>query len=193
MMKKMNNQSFTTGLAAEQEFVQLARKKKMNVRLATKRENIEDHIDVHLNDFISVDIKSLKRTYRGGIQQDEWHPIEFIAVTYPATNISNINGEILNPLHPDFSIGSKRKGWLYGKAQYIVFELLYTYLFVKRLQLIDLCCEKINFQKYVNHSNDAKYVMYTRKNRGDLISFVNKQDLCSIATTKWYKRINLES
>jgi hypothetical protein len=193
-MIKQDN-SYVMGVSAEQEFIRLARRKNYEVKIATKNQNIKEHIDVYITNekTYAIDVKSQKRTQRLGNIQEIWHPIEFIAVTYPLSNVSQINKKIFNPILPDFSIGSGRPGWLYGNATHIAFELQYVFLFVERINLIRLCSEKINFQKFAEKSHQAQYILFTRKDRGDLISFVHKNDLLSISTEKWYKPIVLDN
>ena len=188
------NESFELGNASEKLFFEMARRRKYAIRKSNKQQNIYDHIDVFIernNVKKSIDIKSQKRETRHSTIQDDWHVLEFIAVTYPITNEVQLKNAFFNPLSPDFTIGSNRKGWLYGKCTHIAFELNYSFVLVKRETLLKLSSELIDFTKYVSHSKDAKYCVFSRKNRGDLISYIHKNDFFDIADEIWIKPIIL--
>jgi len=187
--------SFIEGDKTEQLFAYIAGKRGWNVVPATKYENIHHHIDYFLkkdSHTISVDVKSLKRESRHLSQQEDWHVIEFVAVTYPMSNIVNFSKTPFNPQHPDFSLGSGRKGWIYGDAEFIVFEFIRSFVFVNRNELLNYCTTAITFSPLTNSAQQAKYRAYSRSNRGDLMSYVNKKDLCHLSSEKWHKPIVLK-
>ena len=182
----------TQGMAAEDTFIKMAKRRDYSTTLATKNQNIREHTDVYItknNVSMAIDIKSAKRENRRGQIQDEWHVLEFIAVTYPKSNYITIQKTLFDPLLPDFSIGSGRHGWLYGKATHIAFELQYVFLIVPRINLMQYSAEKIIFSKFAQFPQQAKYCVYSREGRGDLISYVHKKDLYHLSSEKWYKPI----
>lgn len=196
MMKMINkNESFERGNQTENLFVHIAKQKNYKIQYASKDENINKHIDVYVLDSsrkYAVDIKAQKREKRNLIIQDEWHVIEFIAVHSSVANNKNIEDDsIFNPNNPDFSIGSNRPGWVFGKADIIAFECNHVFLLVDRLALLNKTKTLIDFSKKVKNSVDAKYCVFTRKNRGDLISYIHKKDLEQIVFEKWFKPIDL--
>jgi hypothetical protein len=187
--------SFTEGQNTEQLFAHMASKRGWNVIPATKNENIHHHIDYFLkkdNHTISVDVKSQKRESRRLLQQEDWHVIEFVGVTYPMSNLVNFSKTSFNPQSPDFSLGSGRKGWIYGDAEFIVFELIRSFIFVNRNELLAYCSTAITFSPLTTTAQQAKYRAYSRANRGDLLSYVNKKDLCHLSSEKWHKPIVLQ-
>jgi hypothetical protein len=182
------------GMVAEDTFLKMAKKREYSITIATKNQNIREHTDVYIsknNVLMAIDIKSAKRENRLGQIQDEWHVLEFIAVTYPKSNYITLNKTLFDPLVPDFSIGSGRNGWLYGKATHIAFELQYVFLIVPRINLIHFSSENIEFSKFVQYPQQAKYCVYSRDGRGDLISYIHKKDLYHLSTEKWHKPILL--
>jgi len=184
-MTQKNNQ----GIQVEHDFCRLAKQKGYKVTSASRDENINRHIDFYLEKSgkkVSVDVKSMKRLQRSQSIQDDWHTIEFIAVS-PASVITKYNDKPFNPLSPNFSLGSGRAGWVYSEATYIVFELKHSYVFVTPNNLFEFCIQHVNFHKTALSSAEAKYVVYSRPNRGDLFTFIHKKDLCHMAEATWHK------
>lgn len=190
MIMMINHASHNHGIRTEHDFFALAQTYGYKVTPATREENINQHIDYYLEiheSIISVDVKSMKRLYRSGKIQDDWHAVEFMAVTHPSTMQIQYNAKSFNPIHPDFTSGSGRSGWVYSKATYIVFELQTEFLFVTPDVLFEFCIQKVNFHKHAASSAQAKYIVYSRPNRGDLFTFVHKNDLRHIASAIWRK------
>jgi hypothetical protein len=124
-----------------------------NSRWSTEQEDMFDHIDVYVED-MSVDVKGLKKTNRDDETVDpDIHWIEF----------QNVNGD---------------KGWLYGKATHIAFELLDSYLIIDRNVLYEFCKEKIVDRKIKN--TKGLYTLYRRKGRQDVLSIVLTEDLLKL-------------
>lgn len=195
MVKMMTNlKSHNQGLITEHTFCVLAKKYGYDVVPASRDENINKHIDYYLTileSTISVDVKSMKRLYRSGKIQDDWHAVEFMAVAHPSTMHIQYTAKSFNPIHPDFTSGSGRSGWVYSKATYVVFELQTEFLFVTPDVLFEFCIQKVNFHKHAASSAEAKYIVYSRPNRGDLFTFVHKNDLRHIASAIWHKSDNV--
>ena len=70
-------------------------------------------------------------------------------------------------------------GWIYGKANFIAFELNNSWLIVKRQKLIELIDKKV-VDKTISKSKDF-YTYYQRWGRNDIIVKVKTSDLREIA------------
>ena len=140
-----------SGLGAEQIFDQIAESKNLEVKNASRRENIHKHIDKYVTQESktwSVDIKARKKTSRSDSDaQDEWIWIEF----------QNVRGNL---------------GWLYGEADNIAFETQDSFVIVDRKSLIDYVENAVDMAKPVRKSYLAKYKTYQRAGRNDLLTMV---------------------
>lgn len=78
------------------------------------------------------------------------------------------------------------KGWISGKADYIVFERICTWLIANRLELLHLVNKKV---KDLNFMVGKKpYHIYSRSGRSDKITLVPFKDIKSLPlTTEPYK------
>lgn len=78
-------------------------------------------------------------------------------------------------------------GWLYGSADFVVFESTLHYIFIPRKKLIDFVHSKVNFsQSIVANSWEAKYKIFQRENNFDEITQINLSDLIDLPdTTTW--------
>lgn len=168
------------GNQAEELFCQTAQSRGWNVRSCSARQNMNDHIDFFIQNTkktYGIDVKAQKRQQRNMNQQTEWIPIEFVGVVHPATKIVHFSHKVFDPENPCFSLGSGRPGWIYGKADFIAFHMGDTFWMTPRLKLLELCLTTINFCVRAKNSVSAKYVVYSRMGRGDLISYVHKEDV----------------
>lgn len=124
----MNYQkSIDEGLSVEQEFANTLHKRKLFTRPATTEEQFQ-HIDIFwMKDGkqYSADIKSMKRRTRGGEFDPSIIWIEF----------SNVQG---------------KPGWVYGKAQMIVFEQLTQYLIMDRWDVLNCAMEHIDMDLFAD-------------------------------------------
>mgnify|MGYP006144411289 CR=1 FL=1 len=72
-------------------------------------------------------------------------------------------------------------GWLYGDADFVVFELLNQYLFINRKSLIDHVHSSIdNSLPLVQNAWEAKYKLYQRQGKLDQITQVKLSSLMSL-------------
>lgn len=131
------------------------------------KEDVFDHFDYHLysdsGKSYKVEIKARKRIKRSDANtQDACIWIEF----------KNVVG---------------KDGWLYGKADYIVFECEDEFIFVNRLKLVTLAEKLVNFKEQAKSSSAALYKVYTRFGRKDLVSMIKLSDLNPIIKTRWKK------
>ena len=113
-------------------------------KASSENETKFDHIDrvVQLNKSkeFSVDVKALKSTKRGGAKDVSRIWVEFKGI-------------------------SGHDGWLYGKANYIAFEVAdYDFVLVSRKRLLKFCVDKVKRGEddIVNQSDKALYVGYRR-------------------------------
>ena len=124
-----------------------------NAEWSTETEDIFQHIDVRVGE-MTIDVKGLKKVnMKDSNVNPEIHWIEF----------QNVIGN---------------KGWIYGAASHIAFELIDTYLLIERDLLYEFCKEKIVDRKI----KDTKglYTLYRRKGRQDVISLVLTEDLLKL-------------
>jgi len=148
--KKMGND-------AEKQFVSAAKSKGYEVSKSSRQQDMADHFDYILKNkkgkTRTFEVKALKRINRTDESPNhEWVWIE----------IKNVRGE---------------KGWIKGKADFITFEQEFSFLTVKREELLDLCRTLIDTKKSVGTANKAEYCLYSRKGRKDIISRIKVQDI----------------
>lgn len=144
--------SRTTGRVAEVRFLRAARKKGLVVQKSSKEEDIHQHIDYW------VALKSGKKwgiDVKGNNLPDQiW--CEFV----------NVNGD---------------KGWMYGGASYIAFDMPEEggFSIVSREELAFFCEQHVK-NEMVTQTNEAYLKKYTRKDRKDVITMVRLHDLKSL-------------
>lgn len=142
---------YDIGSEAHNKFKQLAKRKGFKVDDSSKEQDIFEHIDLFLtkeDKTYSFDIKAMKKINRyDSSSQDKMIYVEF----------KNVRGNA---------------GWLYGKAQFIVFETTSTFEIVHRESLAKYCEQVVNKKQRVARANEALYKVYTRDGRKDLISLI---------------------
>ena len=145
----------TAGLKAEISFTDVAKKKGYQVVHANKDANIYKHVDLYLTQHehvTSVDVKARKKlSRRDNDYNDDLTWIEF----------KNVKGN---------------DGWLYGKADKIVFEREKDFVLINRHMLQDFCEQKVS-DVFVDTSREALYKKYQRPNRRDVIILVKLDDV----------------
>jgi hypothetical protein len=160
------NKSFFHGAMSESAFWRLATEKGFVVAGSTTNQDISQHIDQILTDGVnnySVDIKAIKRMSRKDADfQDEWVWVELKGV--------------------------RGKGWLFGgKADLIAFERHSDYVLIKREKLMELVDQLVDREQKVDSAADAKYKVYTRKGRTDLISMIEMDHIIEHCWNIWVK------
>lgn len=111
-----------------------------------------------------VELKSMKRMSRSGEIQDIWAWIE---------------------LH---GVRAWDKGWLINsKADLICFERKDRFEFYKRLELLGRVLELIDLTSWVTSAKEAKYKLYSRKTRPDILTMVEFEKLEDIIYFMWKK------
>lgn len=124
-----------------------------NPRKATMDDQMK-HIDWHTL-IGTIDVKAMKRVNRGGDLQTEFMWIEF-------RNRAGTNG------------------WIFGKQDWIAFEMLDGFLLARTKDLRDLANELCNTDVFVQRACDALYKAYQRKGNSDIISMIKFSDLDKI-------------
>ena len=114
-----------------------------------------------------IDVKSMKKISRTDLEpQDEWVWLE-------------VHG-----------VGEKNEGWLYGgKADFIVFETKSSFVFILRTDLIKVVEERVDRspESLVKKAGLARYKLYSRPNRHDLITLVEYSVLKPYIKETWNK------
>tara|TARA_R110002020_G_scaffold401255_3_gene611479 strand:+ start:630 stop:1124 length:495 start_codon:yes stop_codon:yes gene_type:complete len=157
----MNDISGKDGLSVEKKFEKWCIKRGNRVYEPPTQVNIEDHIDVIIynkkDERHTADIKSRKRISRSGDKQSAWTWVEF----------TNVMGKV---------------GWLYGKADYVIFEMDEGWLFVKLEKLKNLSEKLVDTETIVDTARAAKYKLYQRAGRKDRISLIEIDEIKKIGT-----------
>lgn len=143
----------------------MASAKGYKVEKASKQEDIKDHFDYRFlkNDkTIKVEVKAMKRISRSDEDgQDIWIWVEF----------KNVQGNL---------------GWLYGKADYVAFELQDYFLFVDREDLVKVSESVVDMSDVVKKPFQAKRKCYHRKNRPDeLVAMIHLTDIIDNSDVKY--------
>lgn len=185
-----NNPQRNQGDHTEKQFSLLASQYGWTATPSSDQENMKDHIDFHLSKkdrLHPVDVKGMKALSRANaVVQDDWHVVEFIAVGYPRHRTWTYRPPF-DPAFPDFTVGSGRPGWVYGKSDFIVFETKSHWLFIPPKELIAECIRIVDFNDIAPYAKHAQYKVYSRPERGDLITLVHKSDLRGLSAGAWNK------
>ena len=163
-----DGKSAEEGHAAEKTFCEIAESKGFITKEATKKENMLDHIDFFLegkDKTVTVDVKARKRTSRKDKKfNDDWIWIE----------IKNVQG---------------KNGWLYGKADFIVFEREKEFILCPRKTLINIVNAFVRFDlSMVDRAYQAKYRIYQRYKRRDQITQINIKEILKAKNTVIWKK-----
>lgn len=80
-------------------------------------------------------------------------------------------------------------GWLYGDADFIVFETLEDYLFIPRKKLVNLVHENVDFNSpIVQNLWEAKYKIYQRAGKFDQITQIKLKSLLEMDNNYIWKK-----
>jgi|ERR1035437_1605524 hypothetical protein len=136
-----------------------------NVSFSNKNADINEHWDFSSNG-VKYDVKGLKKVKRDDAETNEfYHYIE----------IKNVNGDL---------------GWLYGEAEFFLFETNKYWLVVDKKTLQDFIKNNIT-KTYVGNPDEALYCLYKRSGREDVITLITTIDLMVIATEIKNKKSNI--
>lgn len=134
---------------------------------ASREQDMNEHWDyrVFFGDISSkVELKAMKRMSRSGEVQDTWAWIE---------------------LH---GVRTWDKGWLINsKADYICFEREECFEFYHRLELLERVLNLVDLTNWVTSANKAKYCLYSRANRPDILTMVEFSKLQELIRFTWRK------
>jgi hypothetical protein len=132
-----------------------------DIKKSDRESDMFGHYDFIIADKVKVDVKGAKKINRyDQAPHHDTHYIEF----------RNVRGN---------------KGWVYGEADYIAFEYYDTFVFVKRVYIIELCKSKILDKSIKNYK--SIYGLYRREGREDLITLIPTKDLIDISTRILHK------
>ncbi len=162
------------GIAVENNFVQEAKHRDYNIWIASEEQNIREHIDLVLQKYgktFSVDIKARRTGNKSRTFDDTWIVVEFL----------NTMGD---------------KGWLYGKADYIVFEREKDFVFCETKDLVNLAHTFVDQKTRVDSYRDAEYKVWGRSYQGkkDLISRMEMSKILNLKNTFiWKKSVDISN
>lgn len=128
-----------------------------NIVYPTKEQDMFEHWDIMVNDN-RYDVKSMKRFNRSDKEPSE--KIFWVELT-------NVRGN---------------KGWLYGKAEYIAFEIQKGFIIVETNKLRKLVEDNIT-----NEIGKGIYKRYSRRYRLDEVTLVPREDIIKITDKIIYK------
>lgn len=155
------------GRRAEESFAAIARREGWTVVRAPKEADIHEHWDFEIEKKgykRKVEVKSMKREHRSAdAPNPDWVWIEF----------RNVRGEA---------------GWLFGKANWIAFETVDSFLIVDRHDLYQLARRLVDRKTKASSASEAKYKAYTRAGRPDMIAQVQLADIRKIKLYEWEKQ-----
>ena len=160
MNPKYKNE-YEKGIKVEQVVKQILESKGYSVIEAESHQNMNEHWDIcyFKNELpIYIDVKSRKK-----IKRADPHPTD----DYVWIELLNVSG---------------RKGWLYGKANFFVFEQLSTFIFVEAESLrsyIDLVFSE-NFEIPQSENTELDHLLfkkYTRSGKKDVLTLLPTSDL----------------
>ena len=146
-------ESYSYGKGKEEEFHNICGRLNISTKSSTKDQDIYDHIDGYITLWgkrYSYDFKAQKKKNRGDENYSEELWIE----------LKNVRG---NP------------GWLYGKADLIIFETKKEYIVTSREKLPKIVEKLVDRSEIFGYP--CLYKLYRRKGREDLITLIREEDL----------------
>ena len=164
MSKWIQDSSWKRGQGVEAMFAKLLNKRTTDVRAADLKEQFS-HVD-YVTDFGKIDVKARKRVARKDDDvQDDLVWLEF----------KNVQG---------------KRGWVYGKADWIAFERLKDFVMVKRADLANMGENLCALGDRVSVGREALYKGYQRMGRKDLLSIVKMSDVLKLYHQLWTKDVD---
>ena len=160
-------------LSSSEAFEYLAEQLEFSCTPANRNQDMNEHWDYLLSDGqdewtnpdIKVELKAMKRMSRSGKVQDTWAWIE---------------------LH---GVREDEKGWLINsKADYICFEREDRFEFYPRLELLGRVLLLTDLTEWVEKATEAKYKLYSRRGRPDILTMVEFDKLKDILAFTWNKK-----
>ncbi len=165
-----NRDSRELGKSAQERFKILAQRRGWEVIAATREQDIHEHWDFLImkkssGEEYKVDVKARKRIGRWDDEvQDEWIWIEF-------------HGVRQNDL-----------GWLFGgQADLLAFETLENFVIITKSKLQEIADNVVSKSEKVFSVKEAKYKVYSRAGRPDMISLIEMKHIRLNAWDTWVK------
>jgi hypothetical protein len=156
------------GIKAQNKFIIVAQNLGWVVSIANFNQDVNEHWDVCISKeehSLKVDVKSQRRVSRWDDKMEE----DWVWVEFHSVRPSNL-------------------GWLYGsKSDAIAFERVKDFVVIDRLVLISLCQTLVDMGSKVKTSAEARYKLYTRAGRCDLISMIEMKHVAEKAMFIWTK------
>lgn len=166
MTNQQRKASFDVGNNAQELFKEVAIQRGWDVKNSTPYQDMKHHIDVIAtkdNLVCTFDVKARKKIARADESaQDDWIYVEF----------KNVRGDA---------------GWLYGKANFIAFEMSDSFMIVHRRSLALYCEAVVHRDIKVSAPHLCQYKSYTRKGRDDEISLIETKRIPPEITKYWIK------
>jgi hypothetical protein len=160
--------SLELGTSAQEKFKALAIHRGWRVTAAAREQDIHEHWDFLItkdNGQYRVDVKARKRLSRQDDNvQEDWIWLEFHSV------------------RPD------DQGWLFGgKADLFAFEKADKFVIITRDGLQEIANTFVAKTERVSSPQEAKYKLYSRQGRADLLSMIEMKLVESRAWDVWEK------
>lgn len=154
------------GILAEDAFKKVASKRGWLVTESTRSQNMHQHIDCIIKKdghAFNVDVKSLRRRTRWDDEFElEWTWVEFHGVR------------------------ESDPGWLFGgNAQLFAFEQPAFFIIIDRENLQRLAVTLVDTRRIARNAPDAKYAVYNRPGRNDIISMIETQHIIDNCWDIW--------
>lgn len=159
--------SLELGRKSEDVFVRTAKFFGWSVQVASEENNINDHFDYEIskeNEFYKVEVNSVKRVSQSDKELQE-----------------NLIWIELHGVRPN------DRGWLFGKADLIAFELFKSFRIVKRVELVSMVNKIVDFKAKAIKPHEALYKVYSRPGRIDLLTLIQADRLENITWAEWVK------
>jgi len=151
----MVNDSLRDGLNSEARFVNILKNKDI-IKYPTREENMFEHWDVQYGSK-KYDVKTIKRINRYSNKTSEFTWVEF----------TNVNG---------------KNGWIFGKSDYIAFDLMFKWVIIDREKLKNMVLSRLKDRTIrIKDSSPKTYLPYRRSGRDDTIVLVPVADIEEIA------------
>jgi hypothetical protein len=162
-----NGECFTYGKKVEQVLFDLFSSKGYEVKKSTALQDMKLHADFFFKGkcgtWYTIDVKGMRKlNRRDSERQDEWTAIEF----------QNAWGNV---------------GWTVKGAFMIAFERKNDFILIKRTDLLDFVNERVDRTTFASQASLAKYIIYRRPSRQDLMSFIRLEDLPKDKIKIWKK------
>lgn len=156
------------GLLAEDAFKKVAKREGWIVQDSTRSQNMHQHVDCIISrddSEYNVDVKSLRRRTRWDDDFElDWTWVEFHGVR------------------------ESDPGWLFGgNAQLFAFEQPLFFVIIERDKLQHLATTLVDMRRIARTAPEAKYAIYNRPGRNDIISMIETQHIIDNCWDVWQR------